>query len=76
MINNFYNDINSSVIKKKKSFIGILNKKNINYNNKLIKINIIKDCYSINKNYASKFSLKDNNLKIKKLNNGFKYNFK
>lgn len=76
MINNFCNDINSSIAKKKKSFTGILKKKSIKYNNELIKINIIKDCYRINKRYASKFSIKDNNLKIKKLNNEFKYSFK
>jgi len=76
MVGNYYNDININIIKKKKSFTGFSYKKSNNYNKKLIKLNILKECYINGNKYASKFSFVDNNIKIKKFNNGFKYNLK
>jgi hypothetical protein len=76
MVNNYYNDININILKKKKSFTGFLSKRSNNYNKKLIKLNILKECYKNGNKYASKFSFVENNIKIKKFSNGFKYNFK
>ena len=75
-MSNYYNDININILKKKKRLTELLNKKSNNYNNKLIRLNILKECYRNGNKYASRFSFIDNNIKIKKFSNGFKYNFK
>jgi len=76
MVNNYYNDININIIKKKKSFTGFLNKRSNNYNKRLIKLGILKECYRCGDKYASRFSFLENGIKMKKFSNGFKYNFK
>ena len=67
------NDINLNLLKKKKSSKSNIINRNFLVKKKLIRINFIKKISKVDDKFVIKFSFYENQIKLKKISNEFKY---